>query len=304
MVNEKEWQGHKGILINSVTGYDIIDCQGCRFKHMIPLPSEEKMEEYYSETFLKKRPGYIEKHLEDLDWLSTVYSDRYEMFEEYLSVENRRILDIGCGLGFFLDEGRKRDWQTFGIEPSKQAADYAKGLGIDIETGTLNEKNVNHFGRFDVVHLHEVLEHIPNPAKLLQLVKQLLQPQALVCITVPNDYNPFQIALRDNLGFSAWWEGPPEHINYFNFDSLKEFIFTQGFDVVSISSTFPMEIFLFMGERYVGNRSIGHECHGRRKRFELALEQAGMKEFKKRLYQSFSELGIGREVVMLARKKA
>jgi SAM-dependent methyltransferase len=303
MGETRTWRNHKGIFINSVKGYDIIDCERCRFKHIIPLPSGEEMEEYYANQFLEKRPGYIEKHMEDLEWLRTTYSNTYDMIEECTITEPRRIIDIGCSLGLFLAEGRKRGWDTFGIEPSKQAADYAKGLGLEIETEPLSRKNVERFGKFDVVYMREVLEHIPDPVNLLQLAKRLLRPKALLCIVVPNDYNPFQIALRDNLDFPAWWEAPPEHINYFDVSSLKHMVIAQGFEFLTLSTTFPMEIFLFMGDVYVDNKEVGHKCHRRRKEFEINLNRAGMKAFKKELYGSLSELGVGREIVLLARNR-
>ena len=40
-----------------------------------------------------------------------------------------------------------------------------------------------------------------------------------------NEYNPFQIALRDNCGYEPWWLSPPHHINYFNFEYYQKNIF-------------------------------------------------------------------------------
>lgn len=302
MVEIKAWQNHEGTFISSANDYDIIDCEKCRFKHIIPLPSEKEMEEYYANHFVEKRPGYVEKHMEDLEWLKMTYSNTYDMIEDILTSERRQIIDIGCSLGLFLEEGRKRGWETFGIEPSKLAAEYAKGLGLKIETEPLNWANVERIGKFDVVYMHHVLEHIPDPINLLQLAKRLMKSQSLMCIIVPNDYNTLQTALRDNFEFTAWWETPLEHVNYFNASSLKYMLISQGFEILSLTTTFPMEIFLFMGDVYVENKKIGRKCHNRRKKFEMNLNRAGLKDFKNKLYKLFSRLGVGREIVLLAQK--
>ena len=57
--------------------------------------------------------------------------------------------------------------------------------------------------------MSEVLEHLPDPAGLLRTCHGLLEPGGLVTISVPNDFNPFQQALQDHLGFEPWWVAPP-----------------------------------------------------------------------------------------------
>jgi len=44
---------------------------------------------------------------------------------------SRRILDVGSGPGYFLLHGKNRGWQTLGIEPSKQAAEHGRKLGLE-----------------------------------------------------------------------------------------------------------------------------------------------------------------------------
>jgi len=63
-----------------------------------------------------------------------------------------------------------------------------------------------------------------------------------------------------------------------------------------------MEFFLLMGENYVGNKTLGRDCHGRRKKLELNLHLGGLDGLKHTLYTTFAEQGIGREVVVIARK--
>ena len=59
-----------------------------------------------------------------------------------------------------------------------------------------------------------------------------------------------------------------------------------------------------MGDDYVGNDDMGRACHARRMRFEANLEAAGLGGLKRELYGKLGELGIGRQVVVFARRPA
>ncbi len=147
-----------------------------------------------------------------------------------------------------------------------------------------------------------VLEHIPDPAALLALAHGQLDDGGLLCVVVPNDFNPFQLVARDHLEFNPWWVAPPHHINYFNFSSLQKLLERCGFEVIHKEATFPIDMFLLMGDNYIGNDELGRACHGKRKMLELNLSRAGMAEIKRHLYQSLANIGLGREVVLIARK--
>ena len=71
------------------------------------------------------------------------------------------ILDIGSGPGFFLLEGKRRGWKTLGIDPSKQAVEHARNMGVEIIEGLFSPSLVDKLDKFDVVHMNNVLEHIP-----------------------------------------------------------------------------------------------------------------------------------------------
>jgi SAM-dependent methyltransferase len=254
--------------------------------------------EYYSET----KPLYFERMREDSPWWQLAYGDRYDTFESFLPPDRRRILDVGSGPGLFLQHGKDRGWETTGIEPSQQAADHSRGLGLAIVEDFLSEESAGPLGCFDVVHMSEVLEHIGDPASLLQTAHGMLKPDGILCVGVPNDYNPFQDALRKAAGFPSWWVAPPHHVNYFDFESMAALFARVGFDVVAQEGTFPLELFLLMGDNYVGDDELGRICHGRRKTMEFNLAAAGMSSVKRDLYRSLASVGLGREVCMYGRR--
>ena len=301
---KKTWEGHSGHIVASANGFDVIDCKVCGFKHVTPIPTEEELVQAYShEYYTQEKPLYIERYREDLEWWNTVYTRRYEILEQHLPKQQRNILDIGSGPGFFLLNGKNRGWEVKGVEPSIQAAEHSQSLGLDVENVFFSEQTAPTLGSFDVINMGEVLEHIPNPTALLKLMHAQLNVGGLVCIIVPNDFNPFQLALRDHLGFHPWWVAPPHHINYFDFKSLAGLVEKCGFEVLHQESTFPIDMFLLMGENYIGDDKLGRACHTKRMTFEMSMIGAGGGDILSRMYTAFADVSLGREVVIFAKAK-
>ncbi len=303
MPDIKSWGEHSGELLDSAKGFEVIDCLCCGFKHVVPIPSPEELEEVYRhEYYTLEKPLYLERYTEDLSWWNLVYADRYQSFEELLPPERRRILDIGSGPGFFLKLGQQRGWEVLGIEPSARAAAHSRELGLEIIEDFFSEELAAKLAKFDVIHMSEVLEHISSPAEFLTLVRRQLAPGGVLCVVVPNDYSPFQHALRTVQNFQPWWVAPPHHLNFFDFDSLARLLTRCGFQVELQEATFPIDLFLLMGDNYVGDDSLGRSCHAKRKLFESNLAAAGLGALKRELYQSLAKLNIGREVCIYARR--
>jgi len=300
----KEWSGHSGPVIALANEFEVIECQRDGFKHIIPIPTAEELTQAYKHDYYSaEKPLYLERHREDLEWWNMVYAERYETLEAYLPTGHRRLLDVGSGPGFFLLHGKDRGWDVRGIEPSVQACEHSRGLGLEVSNEFLSEANASTFGKFNSINLSEVLEHIPDPASFLTLIHGMLEDEGLICITVPNDFNDLQRAAVSQQALGQWWVAPPHHINYFDHVSLAKLVQQCGYEVVYSEATFPIEMFLLMGDLYIGNDSLGRACHGKRKTFELNLQRAGYGDLKRKLYQKLAELNIGREVVLFARKK-
>src|SRR5207237_7317322 len=96
-------------------------------------------------------------------------------------------LDVGCGLGFFMDGVRSQcNWRVFGVEFSAAAVDFARAeLGLEVKQGELSEVEYpNVF--FDYIQLHNVLEHVIDPMKLLKECRRILKPTGELHLRVPN----------------------------------------------------------------------------------------------------------------------
>ena len=107
---------------------------------------------------------------------------------------------------------------------------------------------------------------------------------------------------QKSLKEKQYWIATPDHINYFNFESLEKILNKNGFDLIKKESTFPLELFLLMGNNYLNNPNIGKEKHDERMNLEINLSQTGNNDMKKKMYQSFAEIGIGRTAIVYAKK--
>jgi SAM-dependent methyltransferase len=294
---------HAGPCLAEAKGHRIIECETCGFKHALPLPVPAALEQAYRENYYaEEKPNFLAHAGEDQAWFELSQNDRLEIFARLLPAERRRLLDIGCGPGFFLATALKQGWKASGIEPSRQAAAHARSLGADVKEGFFGAEMAAELGRFDAINLTNVLEHVPDPTAILEQARGLLNDGGLICVGVPNDFSPLQFAGKAAVNADSWWVAPPHHLNYFDFDSLSALLTRLGFTVAERMTSFPMEAFLMMGEDYTGNPALGRACHNKRKSFDMAFEAAGLTATRRAFYRTLAETGLGREAIVIAVK--
>ncbi len=297
------WQSHEGPRLSQVNGLDVIDCTMCGFRHVVPLPDARALEQIYRDDYYQdEKPAFLAHSREDQEWAALAQNDRLDSFERLLPQARRRLLDIGCGPGFFLKTAKARGWRVLGVEPSRQAARHARTLGTEVAEGFFNADSASGLGRFDAVQLNNVLEHVPDPVALLIAARELLDSGGVLCVNVPNDYSPFQIAASAATTRSEWWVAPKHHLNYFDFASIGGLLERLDFEIVERMTSFPMEAFLLMGDNYTIDPALGRACHAKRERFDLALESAGLGNARRAFYGALADAGLGREAAIIAVK--
>lgn len=282
----------------------VVDCVECGYAHVLPLPGKEELEKFYAEDFYTNEiPSYIQSNITDQNWWKTIFQSRLDYIQKMLPSElGKSVIDIGSGPGFFLKFAQESGWNALGVEPSKVAVEHTKSLGANVIEGFFDHALAHQLDRVSALHASEVLEHVPNPGEMLDWFNRILLPKGVMCLCVPNDFNPFQKALVQIEDYPKWWISPTHHLNYFKHQSLKTLVEKHGFIVEKITSTFPIDIFLMMGDSYIGNDEVGKSCHKKRMNFEFLLNEAGLSDLKNNLYEKFAECELGREVIIYARK--
>lgn len=294
---------HRGRVIDSKNNFDVIECKPCGFKHVIPIPKPEELNQLYKEKFyFTEKPKYFKEAEEDLEWWKMTYRNYYQLFEKYCLAGGRKLLEIGSGPGYFLKCGEELGWDVAGFEPSRQAYEYSKKFGVKAINSSFSEKEARKYGKFDIVYMNTVIEHLPDPISLTKDVKKTLKPGGIICIVAPNDYNPLQKILRNDLKLEPWWIAPPQHINYFDFNSIQKLLKRLGFEIMELLGTFPMEFFLLSGDNYVGNDELGRKCHAKRKIFETNMYKHAAEQLNT-IYKTLATFGMGRELVVIGREK-
>lgn len=300
-----ETAAHHGAVIATVDGRDVIDCRICGFRHIDPLYSDAELKSFYEKEFYQsERADYFSRMEEDRDWWMLRYSHYYELLEGYAlagGCKGRRMLDIGSGPGFFLDAGKARGWDVLGFEPSPMATDYCTKRGLAVVNDFFSAASAKKHGPFDAIALSMVLEHVKDPIGLIAQARACLAPDGLLLLISPNDFNPLQMTLWKKLGFKPWWVNPKHHLNYFDLASATGFVKARGFDVMHVETSYPLENFLIAGRNYVGNDTVGRECHKERKAFESALFRHDPATLRA-LAAGWASQGIGREFLVVGRK--
>lgn len=210
----------------------VYSCSNCGLFFQNPMPTKTFMTKFYEDIY-KKRFHFIstEKAFE----IEDKKQERGRISEIEKFVKGGKILDIGASTGFFLKEVQKRKhWEVFGIEYSKEAIKKAKGrYNFPVVLGEAGTKKLpKEF--FDVVTMHSVLEHIPDPVGAVRKVYMKLKPGGYFVFNVPNirsfEYYLFKMLNKRFPGFIS------EHLYYFTPKVITNILEKNGFRVIHMTS--------------------------------------------------------------------
>lgn len=206
-----------------------VKCKKCGLIYINPRLDAEGLSNLYGENF------YAEKTISGLYCLGKdVNINRFRNCFRFLKNYKReggKLLDIGCGVGAFLEAvSKERMWDIYGVEPSDYVFRLAhEKFGDNIIKGTLEEANFKNKS-FDVVTLWNVLEHVPDPFALLKEVRRILKDDGLLIIAVPNvKYYLLKcfivkVIFHKNV---SWY--PTEHLYHFSLKTLEKLTNKAGF---------------------------------------------------------------------------
>jgi 2-polyprenyl-3-methyl-5-hydroxy-6-metoxy-1,4-benzoquinol methylase len=218
-------------------GFTLCRCSRCSLEFVNPrLSYEELAAKVYSDNYFPRRGGAELRTAEATHY----YDSQVSQFESMLG-EGRRVLDIGCGNGAFLDFARERGWEIAGVD-IKLSPD-ARELGCLLWEGRLQDINFGSSG-FDLIRLNHVLEHTQDPVSELKICRELLEPNGILFISVPNiaGLSPRLKSLQSRLMLKSHrWRhyAAMHHLFFFSPDTLKLIVEKAGFRVLKLETPVP-----------------------------------------------------------------
>lgn len=272
-----------------------------------PVPTQLEVEKFYKQEFYSSdyknfNDSSLKVQEEEEGFFVSRWNGIYTKCREHFNYDSLSLFDIGFGFAQALLYFRNRGFDVSGLEPSHEAVEYARSKGLEVYNSGIEDFDCVGERRFDVVTLLNVLEHLRDPASTLKNIQtKLLKPGGLLVIDAPNEFNDFQTIANEEYNLNSWWVCPPNHINYFSATSLKKLLVDCGYSIFYVEASFPLEIFMLMGDVYVGNKELGKVCHNKRVKFEYLMRKYGKKEKLASFYQSLAELDLGRQVVAYAK---
>ncbi len=242
-------------LITTENGYPISKCSSCGFVYVNEIPEVENgkvLGEYYSED--KEDIEEIRERYKDV---STFLLDEIEKHSS-----GGKVLDVGCGYGFFLLNAMEKGWDAFGTDLSEKAIEYAK-KEQNLQNVVCSDLYEDIFPgqKFDSVNLTNVLEHVPSPTKTLNDCGRLLDENGVLTVRVPNmEFNDvkrklssvlrlFKLASEAHLTYLS--TAPPTHLSGFSSRTLRKYFDKAGLETIEIKpsklSTAAEESIVYQG---------------------------------------------------------
>ena len=139
-----------------------------------------------------------------------------------------------------------------------------------------------------------------DPVDLLQKIQLLLKDSSVLRVEVPNDYSLFQEMLLEQRMTENTWFGPPDHLHYFTFKSLKKFLTMLGFKIQFMMADFPVELYILNSfSNYAKNKKIGKNAHLARVKANNFIYDQGIEGYIN-YFSASAEVNLGRQVILYA----
>jgi len=170
---------------------DILECLSCG---LVFLSSFDHIDgRYYHEARMHETP------LDADAWLKVTMRDDDRRFAALKrSLENKSVLDFGCGAGGFLMKARAVSSRVAGVELEERLKGHFKEVSLDVCSCLEDTASP-----FDVITLFHVLEHLKDPIGLLSKLKDKLADNGRLIIEVPSA-NDALLTLYENEAFSRF----------------------------------------------------------------------------------------------------
>ena len=195
--------------------FQIYECKSCGLLYTEPRPNKNEIGKYYQSdnyySHKENKKGFIPKIYETVKSINL--KKKYKLATK--EMPKGKVLDIGCGVGDFLQIMEKQGWETMGIEPSEEAAEIAKSR---LKNKILKPEDIHQLQdqSFDLITMWHVLEHVDNLKEEIQHIERLLKTKGRLVLALPN------FKSYDAQFYNTKWAAydVPRHLNHFCKESL------------------------------------------------------------------------------------
>lgn len=192
--------------------YVIWQCAGCSLRFTQDAPDPESIGSYYKSpeyiSHTNTRQGLVNKAYQTVRKFTL--KQKAKLIAGHCNTAGRKILDIGCGTGAFLDVMKREGWETIGLEPDEDARELARKLYRLTVFDAAQLYELPH-AAFDVITLWHVLEHVHDLHNYVEQLRNLLKPGGKIFIAVPNYHS-----LDAHIYRSSWAAyDVPRHLYHF-----------------------------------------------------------------------------------------
>jgi 2-polyprenyl-3-methyl-5-hydroxy-6-metoxy-1,4-benzoquinol methylase len=235
--------------------FEIWECADCTGRFTQNAPSESEIGKYY------KAEDYISHSDTSKGVVNRLYHvvrnhtlrTKRKLVEKKTVIRHGKILDLGCGIGAFLQEMKSAGWSIEGIEPDEGARNKARHLYGIIANSPRHLYYLPEIS-FDAITLWHVLEHVHDLHNDLEQIKKLLKKTGRIFIAVPN-YTSYDADF-----YSQYWAAydVPRHLYHFSPASMQALMERHGMTVEEIKPMWFDSFYISMlSEKYkTGNSNM------------------------------------------------
>lgn len=211
--------------------WTFVRCQQCGHGMLSPMPQPEALEALYRSLYAPDKLKVM-RAVAHSAFEKNLHRARIQAIQDASSGRVRRLLDVGCGLGLFLErlQAVYPDAEAVGVELAPEmAALAAEREGLSIHLCPFNELDIE-AQSVDVLSMNHMLEHLADPVSQLQHAAALIPQGGLLSVEVPC------MEGWARRWFKKWYWGhlPPQHLQLFSEQSLRHALVSSGFEVVSV----------------------------------------------------------------------
>lgn len=246
--------------------FRILTCQSCETQWLYPRPEVEELVGFYP-------PDYHAYH-DDHGLIASVLVAvrarlRARQYRSLLPPEGGALFDVGAGdCRHFRELSGTGHHRFAGVEIHPEMAERARAAGFDVETGVLEEMDIErHLRCYNAVSMNHVLEHVLDPLEVAQRTFRMLRPGGRLVGQLPT------ISSWEPRAFGGCWAGYhfPRHTQIFSRSGLTGLLESCGFEDVQIRSVPHVQTALSIQNWIVQQRGRAGISMGRASYFGLLL---------------------------------